>query len=542
METSRDGKMKYEFSELIDLSPMSALFEDFFFTTGLRCELFGLNGAPLTSSPRWQSVCLEFHRKNLRTSQRCLESDTRVCNSLLRDREYGIYRCMNGMIDAASRIMVRGEHVANIFCGQFFCEKPDIEWFRRQAQDFGFDESAYIAALLKVPIVPREKLETALKFVSRLAGFLGELGLRHLTALEAQELAEVNENKYKAVFENAVEGIFQTELDGSYVSINPALARMHGYDSPEGMMSEVPSMTSHIFRDAEERRLFFALLKNQGRVKGFESQADTKQGRNIWVSINARTVIDNRGMATYEGTMENITERKHAEAAMFTAQERLEALSRTLLKKMEIERHYVAHELHDEVGQALTVVKMGLESIKKQAGPSLFGRELDESIATIRGAIAQVRNISVNLRPSVLDDLGLVAALRWLAGSIKSKGGPSIDVCADEQTEEDLSPGMATTCFRVAQEAVTNVLRHAKASAVAVGLRRLEDEAELTVSDNGIGFDVGAALAQATHGKGFGLLAMQERVNLSGGTLEVVSVLGEGSRITAHFPLRKGQG
>jgi PAS domain S-box-containing protein len=539
-DARRDGKMKYLFSDLIDMPAMSALFEDFFFTTGLRCEILTLNGTLLTSSPRWQTACLQFHRANPVTSRRCLESDTRVCNSLLRDREYGIYRCMNGMIDAASRIMVRGEHVANIFCGQFFCEKPDLDWFRRQARDFGFDEQAYLAALLKVPVVPRERLETALKFVSRLAGFLGELGLRHLTALEAQESAVLSENKYRAIFENAVEGIFQTGLDGSYISINPALAHMHGYDSPEGMMSRAPSMPFHIFEDSGERARYFSLLSTQGRVKGFESRADTKEGRKIWVSINARTVDHGDGTATYEGTMENITDRKTAESAMFAAQERLEALSRTLLKKMEIERHYVAHELHDEVGQALTVVKMGLETIRKQPSASSFAKELDESIAAIRGAIGQVRNISVNLRPAILDDLGLVAALRWLAASITSKGGPPIEVRADDRTENDLSPGMATTCFRVAQEAMTNVLRHAGASNVAIGLRRLEDGVELEVDDNGVGFDVGSVQTLTARGQGFGLLAMQERVNLSGGSLEIESAPGRGSRITARFPLKKG--
>ncbi len=416
-----DEIMKYQFSELIDLRSLSALFEDFYLTAGLRCEIFSLKGNPLTSSSHaWENVCLLFHRVNPQTSRRCLQSDTRICNSLLRDREYGIYRCMNGMIDAASRIIVRGEHVANIFSGQLFCEKPDLEWFRKQAHKFGFEESEYLAAIQRVQVVPRAKLEIALKYLSRLAGFIGELGLRHLMELEAQESSRASE------------------------------------------------------------------------------------------------------------------------AAMRTAQKRLQALSRSLLRKMEVERHHVAHELHDEVGQALTVVKMGLESIKKQAGTSPFAPKLDENIATVKSAIAQVRHISVNLRPAVLDDLGLVAALRWFAGYIKMKAGLEIRVDADEEIESHLSRGMMTACFRVAQEAVTNVLRHAKASVVTVGLARCGQEAELTVNDDGIGFNVEAVQAGAAHGKQFGLLAMQERVNLSGGVLEVASTLGEGTRITARFPLKKG--
>lgn len=531
--------MKYQFSELVDVQSISSLFGHFYHTTGIRCEIFSLAGIPLTSSSRWETVCLEFHRKHPLSNERCIESDTSVLNNLLGDRDYGIYVCRNGMVDAGTRVMVGGEHIANILCGQLFCQKPDLEWFRHQAIELGFDERAYLEAIKKVPVFPRKRLETALIYVSQLAGILGELGLRHLRQLDAEEAVRESEAKYKNIFEGAVEGIFQTDSNGRYLNVNPAFCQMHGYDSPDEMVWNAPTAEGQLFADPDEAAFFLSLLKKHGQVKAFESQISTRQGQRIWVSINARTINDGIGAFRLEGTVENITERKHAEQRMLAAQRNLETLSRTLLKKMEVERHHVAHELHDEIGQVLTVVKMGLESIQKQLGSSEFAKKLDENIAAIKRALAQVRNLSLNLRPAALDDLGLVAALRWLAGSANSGCDLDIQVWADAGIEQRLSRGLATACFRIAQEALTNALRHAQATAIRIELRKSVNDFELSISDNGIGFDVQSARAQPAHGAGFGLLAMQERVALSGGTLTVDSVLGEGSRITALFPFKQ---
>ena len=204
---------------------------------------------------------------------------------------------------------------------------------------------------------------------------------------------------------------------------------------------------------------------------------------------------------------------------------------------MEIERHYVAYELHDEIGQALTAVKLNLESIRSLPGVNGLDKHLEESVAVIDRALQQVRDLSLNLRPSVLDDLGLMAALRWLVNSMTSKSGLEILFESDE-IEPRLSKEIETACFRVAQEAITNVLRHAHASRITVLLQKEEDALRLTVSDNGIGFDARAAQARCVNGGSFGLLGMEERVTLSGGTFVVESDSGQRERIMAHFPLK----
>jgi PAS domain S-box-containing protein len=526
------------FSELVDIQSVRRMLTCFHKATNVSSAVYEKDGTKLATSG-WASVCINFHRRDPRSRGRCIESDTVLVNSMLYGRKYCIYRCKNGMIDAVAPVMVRGEHVANVFTGQVFFEEPDLEWFRRQAHEFGYVESQYMEAIRKVPVLQREKLEPILEYLSRFAELLGELGLRHLKQIEAEEALRESERKYRNIFENAVEGVFQAGPDGRFVNINPALARMHGFESP-GTMMATRSLESDLFSDPKDGLLFFDLLKRHGLVKGFESQTITNDGNRIWVSVNARSVKDEWGKTYYEGTVENVTERKRAEIEMKATQNRLKTLSRTLLKKMEIERHYVAYELHDEIGQALTAVKLNLESIRSLDGHNGLDRHLDESVAVIDRALQQVRDLSLNLRPSVLDDLGLMAALRWLVKSMTSKSGLEILFESDE-VEPRLSREIETTCFRVAQEAITNVLRHAHASKITVMLRKDKEILTLTVSDNGIGFDTRAAQARCVSGGSFGLLGMEERVTLSGGTFLVESALDKGSRIMAHFPLKSAR-
>ena len=215
---------------------------------------------------------------------------------------------------------------------------------------------------------------------------LGELGLRHLKQLEAEEALRESERKYRNIFENAVEGVFQAGPDGRFLDINPALARMHGFDSP-GKMMATRSLTTDLFADPKDGLRFSRLLNEKGLVEAFEVQSVTGNGSRIWLSMNAKAVQDERGNPYYEGIVENITDRKQAELRMRATQNRLETLSRTLLKKMEIERHYVAYELHDEIGQALTAVKLNLESIRSLPDNSELVCRLDDSVSVIDRAL-----------------------------------------------------------------------------------------------------------------------------------------------------------
>lgn len=222
------------------------------------------------------------------------------------------------------------------------------------------------------------------------------------------------------------------------------------------------------------------------------------------------------------------------------SRERLQILYRRLMEGQETERHHIARELHDEIGQSLTAVKMSLQAIQhlsEARGATEISAHLQESIAIVDHSLQRVRNLSLDLRPSLLDDLGLVAALRWYVDRQAQWAGITAEFIAEPEGLR-LPNDLETVCFRVTQEALTNVVRHARAHHVHIALRKQDNEVSLTISDDGIGFDVHAAQKRAIRGSSLGLIGMQERVFLAGGEIEIVSKIAGGTSVRVRFPLQ----
>ena len=216
---------------------------------------------------------------------------------------------------------------------------------------------------------------------------------------------------------------------------------------------------------------------------------------------------------------------------------KLQVLSRRLVEAQETERRHLARELHDEIGQALTVAQLNLQAMVQAPGTKTLVPRLKESLAVIDRVLEQVHDISLNLRPSMLDDLGLEPALRWFTKRQAALLGLKASFHADA-LEQRLDPMIETECFRVAQGALTNVVRHARAKTLKVELRKEAGQLHLLVSDDGIGFDVRAVWEAAVRGATLGLLSMEERAALAGGRLEFTSVPGKGTEVHVWLPLK----
>ncbi|NJP05116.1 MAG: PAS domain S-box protein [Chloroflexaceae bacterium] len=218
--------------------------------------------------------------------------------------------------------------------------------------------------------------------------------------------------------------------------------------------------------------------------------------------------------------------------------ERLQVLSYRLMEAQEAERHHIARELHDEIGQALTAVKISMQALQRVAGEPALEPYIGESISIVDHALQQVRNLSLDLRPSLLDDLGLAAALRWYIDRQTRWAGFTTEFRAD-LGETRLPSDLETACFRVAQEALTNVIRHAQARRVQVEVWQEQDQLHLVIRDDGIGFDVRLAQKKASHGGSMGLLGMQERVVFAGGNITIDSVPDGGTEVHVNFFLKE---
>jgi PAS domain S-box-containing protein len=226
-------------------------------------------------------------------------------------------------------------------------------------------------------------------------------------------------------------------------------------------------------------------------------------------------------------------ERSHLLEKVRAGEERLKVLSQRLMMAQEEERRRLAIELHDELGQVLTAVKINLDSIGSSTLAASATTHLRAATECVDQAMQRVRDLALDLRPSVLDDLGLPAALRWYADRFARNAQIEVHVSID--AIPDLEPEVETACFRVAQEALTNVARHARARHVWLDLHLPAEGLELRIRDDGIGFDGASARARAAGGASLGLLGMEERISLAGGELVLVTRPGHGTEVIVRM-------
>lgn len=229
-----------------------------------------------------------------------------------------------------------------------------------------------------------------------------------------------------------------------------------------------------------------------------------------------------------------------ADAPLVRSPGRIATLSGHILAAQEEERQRVARELHDEIGQSLTVIKLHLQRAQKSV-KGTAGEELAAGLAVVNQVLAQVRGMCLELRPPQLDQLGLVPALRWHVDS-QAAAGHLVASFTAAPLPARLTPELETACFRIAQEAVTNVLRHAHAHKLQVILEVWDDLLSLRIEDDGCGFDLGDSRNPVSFPGHAGLYGMEERACTAGGALEIDSVPGGGTRIKAVLPLRYRSG
>ena len=346
---------------------------------------------------------------------------------------------------------------------------------------------------------------------------------------------KASENRYRRLFETAQDGILILNADtGQIDDVNPFLTDMLGYSREQLLGNKLWEIGP--FKDTKASKASFRELQREAYVRYEDLPLETSAGQPINVEF-VSNVYQVNGDKVVQCNIRDITKRKQAEAKRKEYSLKLQVLSRRLVEAQETERRNIARELHDEIGQALTVIQLNLQAMLQSPGTAALTPRLNETLAVVERVLEQVQDISLDLRPSILDDLGLEPALRWYTDRQAALIGLKVEFHAD-RLEQRLDPMIETECFRVAQEALTNVVRHAQAKVVTVELRQKDEQLHLRVHDDGIGFEVAAVREKAVRGASLGLLSMEERAALAGGGLEFNSVSGRGTEVHAWFPLR----
>jgi PAS domain S-box-containing protein len=357
----------------------------------------------------------------------------------------------------------------------------------------------------------------------------------------AEDALRRSEGRFRALVENSYEVVALFDRNGRWIYVSPSVLPLWGYTPGEMLATRRIAERVHPDEIESVRRSFFTLVDSPGAVFRVEFRARQKNGS--WRNVEAVAVnrLDDPSVGAVVANLRDITERKQAEEELRRAYEEHRSLAARMEKVREEEASRIARELHDQTGQALTAIKIQLQTLAKRPAARELAGELGEGVDMTEQALEAVRNLTLDLRPSVLDDLGLVAALRSYLDRQSLRAGFAAELSADLPGGR-LSRELETACFRVVQEAVTNAARHARARRVRVELRREGDGLLLEIRDDGIGFDVAAARARARGGQSLGILGMEERVSLLGGTFKLDSSASDGTWIRVRLPALEPHG
>ncbi len=371
--------------------------------------------------------------------------------------------------------------------------------------------------------------------LSRVDLMVGKQVRPYFTALmldlseENQMRAELerSERRVRSVFERAPVPIWIAE-DHRIVFANRAAERLFGAD--QALVGESVYRLLHDESHAAVRLQVARAIAGDPELEAVHGRIVRPDGalRDVEITVSA---LPDHGDTTVQMVVADVTVRRRETSELEQSRELLRQLSTTLVEAREEERRRIARELHDELGQRLTALKMELSGLAVPSGPPGTQQRVDSMLTMLDETLASVRRISADLRPLMLDDLGLNAAIEWLARDAARRMGIEITLHLEEH-ESTVDDRLATAIFRMVQEALTNVARHSRATDVQIGLRRSGGELVLVVEDNGVGYPE----RSMQRGGSFGLLGLRERAGMFGGRLEIGNPPGSGARLTIRLP------
>lgn len=347
-----------------------------------------------------------------------------------------------------------------------------------------------------------------------------------------EEALRLSERKYYLLFENNPLPMWMVSLPGlQIIDVNTAAIEHYGYTRQEflGMRTSdlrAPEDPLHYVRPDQQQRTG---IRHAGLWRHKK-----KSGEIIYVDVISHDMpIDGRSVRLVLAN--DVTEKLKAEEQLQQSYEAIRSLTQHLQDVREQERISIAREIHDELGQQLTVLKMDVSWLRKRLGDreEAVSGKIAEMVSLLNDTVRTVRRISSELRPSVLDDLGLVAAIEWQLKEFEKRTEIITEFTVDDP-EPILEKEVKTSIFRILQESLTNVARHANATHVTVDLRCVEDRLILRVEDDGQGFDLQEIRTRRT----LGMLGMQERTAMIGGDYAVSSAPGRGTRIVVSVPIQ----
>jgi PAS domain S-box-containing protein len=362
-----------------------------------------------------------------------------------------------------------------------------------------------------------------------------ELGRRH----RIEEMLRKGAERYMNLFQNSPIGLYRANPEGKILMANPSLLRMLGFNS-FGELAATADKSGDYEPTYVTTNIREQLTKVE-RVRGFDAKWRRPDKTVIYVRENARAIRAADGTILYhEGTVEDVTERRKAEERVRLYQRQLRSLASELSLAEERERRRIATLLHDHIGQILALSKIKLGALIEVTRKKTSRQALREMREHVEQAIQSTRSLTFELSPPVLYELGLEAALEWLGEQVEGQHGIRF-IFENEARPKPVRDEIKVFLFTAVRELLMNVAKHAGARMVKVSVERSRTDIIIIVIDDGTGFAASRAGSFAEMHKGFGLFSIQERLHHLGGSIEVESKRGKGTKITLVAPLDAGR-
>ncbi len=315
--------MNYKLEDIIDIPLLQSLQDKLNLVYSFPSAIIDNKGNILTAVA-WQDICTKFHRAHPQCEKECIKSDKYILEHLHEANPAVSYQCPHGMIDNATPIIIDGNHLGNFFTGQFFLEKPDLEFFKKQAKKYGFDEEEYLKAVKKVPIWTKEKLKLYLDFIKGFIEIISGLGLKNLKEIETRNLIKEGEERYRAIIQNTNDCIWEIDKQGKYCYCSERIEDILGYTVDE-MIGKTPF--DLMPKDEGERvnAIFQNYVKTKSPIVELENWNLHKNGQLVCLLTNGSPILNKTGKVIgFRGADKDITERKHGELELINAKENAE--------------------------------------------------------------------------------------------------------------------------------------------------------------------------------------------------------------------------
>jgi len=348
---------------------------------------------------------------------------------------------------------------------------------------------------------------------------------------------ERSEQMFRAISNAAVNAIIVMDNDGKISYWNPAAEKIFGYTSADAIGKELHTLLApRKYHDVYKRGFSRFKETGEGSAVGGPSEftALRKDGTEFPMEVSTSSVLIG-GKWHAVGIIRDITDRKRADDELKESHDTLRALSLYITELEESEKRRLARELHDLVGQKLTTLSINLDFLLERLSDESkksIGSRLQDSKVLVKKIMKLIRNVMSNLRPQILDDYGLIAAIYWYTEQFTKRTKIPV-VLKEHELKTRLLPDIETNLYRITQEALTNTAKYAHASNVTVTVKEENGTVNLSVADDGIGFNP-ESVHQLTEKKGLGLIGMRERAESIGGKLYVRSAPGKGTNISVE--------